>query len=126
MNLSHQIGQEAEDQALEWFLRQGNYQLLVKNYRCKQGELDLVFEATLTDGASFGGVELVFVEVKARTAGGMTEGLETIGWRKKQRLERAIAHYLLSYSGEAKTLRLDLLAKFGDVWTHYTNLWSSR
>lgn len=111
----HQLGKETETQAEAWFLAQGNYRLLSKNFRCKMGEIDLIFE--------HGKTELVFVEVKGRSLGSLVDGIHSIDWKKKRRLHRTIQYFMTQYRGVARTMRLDVLAKDGESWTHLPNVW---
>lgn len=107
-------GKETEDLALEWFLKKFPARLIARNYRCKMGELDLVFEQDL---------ELIFVEVRARQVGAWVSGIESVGPKKLQRLRKAINHFLIFYRGRAKQIRVDILAWDGETWTHLPNIW---
>jgi putative endonuclease len=108
-----EFGLDAENAALDYFIAQTGGKLLERNYRFGGGEIDLIFED---------GQELVFVEVRARAQDGLLRGYETIGWKKRARLERAIRRYLSVYRGAAKKLRLDVLSWDGK-WTHLKNVW---
>jgi putative endonuclease len=109
-----EYGKETEDLALEWFLKKFPAQLVIRNYRCKMGELDLIFEQDL---------ELIFVEVRARQPGAWVSGVESIGPKKLQRIRKAIRHFLISYQGRAKEIRMDVLSWDGNGWTHLPNIW---
>jgi putative endonuclease len=79
------IGQLAEQQACRYLEAQG-LQLLVRNYRCKQGEIDLIMR---------GKNEIVFVEVRSRHHADYGSAIESIDQYKQQKLMRAAHHYLL-------------------------------
>ena len=57
------LGVYGEDRAQRWYLERG-YVLLDRNWRCPDGELDLVGRVKGNEG-------LVVVEVRARKEGGM-------------------------------------------------------
>jgi putative endonuclease len=61
------------------------YRLAAANYRCRQGEIDLV---------AWDGPTLVFVEVKARRGNSLGGPAEAIGPRKLNRMRAVAAHYL--------------------------------
>ncbi len=77
-------GQAAEATALA-FLRQQGLQLLVQNWRCRLGELDLVMLDQDT---------LVFVEVRYRRHQGWGGALASVTPHKQQKLIRAAQAFL--------------------------------
>lgn len=78
-------GAEAEDRAAEHLQRQG-LKLLARNWRCRQGEIDLI----MRDGAT-----LVFVEVRSRNSPAFGGAGASITPAKQAKLIRAAQHYLL-------------------------------
>ncbi|MGB9429348.1 MAG: YraN family protein [Gammaproteobacteria bacterium] len=103
MNLAPHLaaGQRAEDQALE-LLRRAGLKLLTRNYRCPQGELDLVME----DGET-----LVMVEVRYRLERGFGGAAETVDRRKQEKLLRAAQHFLQQDARHRRRpLRFDVVA----------------
>jgi len=81
------IGQFAEDQACNYLLRQGLH-LIFRNYRCRMGEIDLVFRDERN---------LIFVEVRYRKSSLFGSAAETITYRKRARLIKAASHYIQKY-----------------------------
>ncbi len=79
-----QAGAIAEDLALAHLAR-GGARLLARNYRCRQGEVDLI----VRDGDV-----IVFVEVRLRAAGGLVSAAESIDPHKQRRIVTAARHYL--------------------------------
>ena len=77
-----------EHKASLWLQDQG-LTLVEKNYRCRVGEIDIIMRD---------GLDLVFVEVRFRRHNSYGNGLESVDWRKQQRLQKAAAHYLLHRS----------------------------
>ncbi|MGH8401847.1 MAG: YraN family protein [Gammaproteobacteria bacterium] len=103
MNLAPHLaaGQRAEDQALE-LLRRAGLTLLVRNYRCPQGELDLV----MADGDT-----LVMVEVRYRRARGFGSPAESVDARKQGKLLHAAQHFLQQDARHRRRpLRFDVVA----------------
>lgn len=68
------------------------------------------------------GPELVFVEVRARVQSAMSDGIASVGFKKQLRLRQTIEFYLTNYRGEAKTVRVDILAWDGRKWTEARNV----
>ena len=94
-------GQQAEDQALK-VLQQHGLRLLQRNYRCPQGELDLVME----DGEA-----LVIVEVRYRRERGFGSAAESVGASKQHKLLLATQHLLQRDARlRRKPLRFDVFA----------------
>ncbi len=95
---SGSVGSLGEDAAAEAYRRRG-YRVVVRNWRCLLGELDLVLERR--------GV-LVFCEVKSRRASVFGAGYEAVTWRKRAKL-RGLAEAFLRASGERpRAVRFDV------------------
>lgn len=84
------------------------------------GEIDLIFEEYLSESNQW---ELVFVEVRARLMSGWVDGPQSVVAKKQQRLAKTAAHFMMNYSGKAKTVRIDLLSWDGHNWSHLPALW---
>ncbi|MFT5839374.1 MAG: putative endonuclease [Flavobacteriales bacterium] len=82
--LSPLIGREAERFA-QAFLEQQGLTFVMKNYRCRTGEIDLIMQD---------GDELVFVEVKYRSKSQYGSAIEFFHARKKRKFESAVMHYM--------------------------------
>ena len=86
-------------------LEAAGYRIAAANYRCREGEIDLV--AAQDDG------ELVFVEVKTRRGDAFGPAAESISPARAARLESVAEHYLQSqtaagYPSDA-AWRIDLI-----------------
>ncbi len=79
------IGNRAEDAAAAYLRAQGAL-ILLRNYRCRCGELDIV--ARLGDG------ELAIVEVRTRSSSAYGGAAASVGAGKRQRLIRAAGRLL--------------------------------
>ncbi|HJN96121.1 MAG: YraN family protein [Gammaproteobacteria bacterium] len=84
-------------------LRQQGLKLVSNNYYCRSGEIDLVmFEPP---------GQLVFVEVRYRNSSGFGTALESVEFRKQQKLKRAAAHFLMRFpSFNRYPARFDVVA----------------
>jgi putative endonuclease len=78
-------GRDGEDAALA-HLRAHGLELIVRNYRCRAGEIDLVMLERAT---------LVLVEVRYRSASRFGGAADSITWRKQRRFAAAAGHLLL-------------------------------
>jgi putative endonuclease len=77
-------GQAGEDLAARWYEGQG-YEVLERNWRRRQGELDLIVRR---------GATVVFVEVKTRTTDRHGTGAESVLPAKQRRIRRLAARWL--------------------------------
>ncbi len=82
------------------FLRLREHRILVRNYTCPCGEIDLV---TFNDG------QYVFVEVKTRTSDTHQDPLEAVGASKQKRLRLAARHYLSRVNQTDYASRFDVV-----------------
>lgn len=82
--MSQHKGAQAEELAARFLVQQG-LSLLARNWRCRQGELDLI----AIDGAT-----LVFVEVRSRAASRFGDAAASITASKQAKLVSAAQHYL--------------------------------
>jgi putative endonuclease len=91
----------AGERAAERFLcaRHG-YKMVARNWRKGRDEIDLI---------SWDGDVLVFVEVKARSAGALVPGYYTVDRRKKRALRRVIHAFLTSLKSRPRTFRFDIV-----------------
>jgi putative endonuclease len=96
---THRSGQKAED-AAALYLRCKGYQVLERNFRVPQGEIDLILSRNGT---------LVFVEVKGRRSRSQGTPLEAVSPRKVKRLSMAAALYLAQKTGAPGKCRFDVV-----------------
>jgi putative endonuclease len=110
MAAKDEFGRAGEDRAAA-HLRSSGYTILDRNWRCPQGEIDIV--------AARGG-DLVVVEVKSRRSIAFGHPLEAIDERKGARLWRLAVAWIAAHPGLARgrRLRVDAIALTGaDVST---------
>jgi putative endonuclease len=80
-----QLAGGAAEESAARFLERNGLAILARNYRTRLGEIDLIAR----DGAT-----LVFVEVRLRANDRCGGGAESIGYRKRARIEAAARQYL--------------------------------
>jgi putative endonuclease len=99
------FGRAGEDRAVHYLTANG-FRILDRNWRCPQGELDIVAENAGT---------LVVVEVKSRSSEAFGHPFEAIDRRKAARLWRLAMAWLAVHPTEARgrSLRIDAIALIG-------------
>ncbi len=102
----------------ERFLKQKGFRLLTRNFRCKTGEIDLIFVDT--EGA------LVFVEVKTRADEDFETAESAVTQAKRTRMSKAARYFLSTNNIKDRPSRFDVvtvvLGKTGPAQiTHYQN-----
>jgi putative endonuclease len=110
-----QIGRAAEDAAAS-FLESRQFRILLRNFRCRTGEIDIVAEAV--DGV------VVIAEVRLRASTAYGGGAASVDWRKQRRIQRAARHLLVRHPALARRpLRFDVLDLAPDGTTGYRIDW---
>jgi len=84
------------------FLVQCGLTFVHRNYRCRLGEIDLIFNDTNTD-------TLVFVEVRYRANSDRGHATETVDIRKQQKIKRAARQYLQACCDARQCARIDVI-----------------
>lgn len=108
MKLNHATGQAAEEQALNFLLKQG-CTLVARNWHCRYGEIDLIMRL---------GEMLLFVEVKYRKNQRFGGASYSITPQKLLKLNKAIEYYL-HINALSTACRLDAILIEGDnppIW----------
>ena len=96
-----ELGRKGEDLAVR-YLEHGGLVVLSRNWRCSEGELDLV--AREADGT------VVFVEVKTRSGVGFGLPAEAVGRAKARKLRALACRWLLENRPPGATeLRFDVI-----------------
>jgi putative endonuclease len=86
-----------------WYERRG-CTVLARNWRCREGELDLV----VRDGTT-----IVFCEVKARRTPALGGGFEAVTAAKQARLRRLAVRWLAESAEPRQAIRFDVAAVTG-------------
>lgn len=101
-NLSRQA-KDSEDMALRYLCQRG-LKLIVRNYACRLGEIDLIMQDRQ---------QLVFIEVRYRKNQKYGGALNSVTIRKQQRIYKTAQHYLQQHSASSKPCRFDVIALEG-------------
>lgn len=96
-------GAFGEDLAARWYAARG-YTVLARNWRCSDGELDVVLER---DGI------VVFCEVKARSTATFGTGFDAVTPAKQARIRRLAVRFLAEAGLGYRALRFDVAAVTG-------------
>jgi putative endonuclease len=100
------LGGRGEDAAAAWHLARG-YQVLDRNWRCRDGELDLVVAT---------GRHLVFCEVKTRTSTAFGTPMEAVTRAKQLRIRRLAARWLQDHGPRpGRQVRFDVASVLAGV-----------
>ncbi|MDG4477000.1 YraN family protein [Thiovibrio frasassiensis] len=94
------LGQQGETLACRYLSRQG-YRVLARNYRTKQGEIDIIAEERNS---------LVFVEVKTRRGHQCGHPFEAVTPAKCRQISKAALQYLAETGREGQAARFDVVA----------------
>ena len=92
------LGQSGEEAVASWYESHG-YTVVVRNWRCREGELDLVVRR----GRSY-----VFCEVKTRTSTAFGAPVEAVGREKQARIRQLAARWLTEGEVRAVGIRFDV------------------
>lgn len=107
-----QTGAVYEDRAAQ-LLESMGMRILERNYRCRQGEIDLIAE----DGRW-----LVFVEVKYRKTGRTGHPAEAVTIQKQRRIARTAVYYCYRHRiPETRACRFDVVSILGDETEYIKN-----
>ena len=95
------LGLLGEEVALEYLLARG-LKLVLRNYRCKLGEIDLVMRDDRT---------LVLVEVRCRASNDYGGAAASVDWQKQRKLIKTGEHLLMKRSDLRRfPVRFDVIA----------------
>lgn len=94
-------GRALEELALTFLQKQG-HRLLARNFRCRQGEIDLI---------TLEGSKLIFVEVRYRASADFGGAAASVDTRKQQRLILAARYFLHQHPEHRnRDCRFDIIA----------------
>jgi putative endonuclease len=100
------LGVAGEDAVAAWYEHRG-YAVVARNWRCRDGELDLIVRT----GRTF-----VFCEVKSRSSDAFGMPVEAVTRDKQARVRRLAARWLEDDApGPAREIRFDVASVMGDV-----------
>jgi putative endonuclease len=94
------VGQSGEDAVAAWYAAAG-YEVLDRNWRVREGELDLVVRGAGT---------IAFCEVKTRRGEAFGTPAEAVTFHKQRRLRLLAVRWLAEHGTAGATLRFDVAA----------------
>ncbi|MFN2607423.1 MAG: YraN family protein [Acidimicrobiales bacterium] len=98
------LGASGEDLAAAWYEANG-YSVVARNWRCRQGEIDLVVRKGRT---------IVFCEVKTRSSTAFGAPVEAVTRTKQARLRVLAGRWLEDAAVAAREIRFDVASVLGD------------
>jgi putative endonuclease len=93
-----EVGRNGEDAAAAWYEAAG-YEVLDRNWRVREGELDLIARLAST---------IVFCEVKTRRSDAFGSPAEAVTANKQRRIRGLAAQWLAERRTRAEVLRFDV------------------
>ena len=99
MNQKQIEGKNGERIAIRYLETEG-YKIICKNFRCLQGEIDIIAKDN---------ENIVFVEVKTRTSFKYGEAKEAVNGTKQKHIHKAIEYYLYKNKLEDAFVRIDVI-----------------
>ena len=100
LNAFQQLGLVGEELACR-YLEGQNYKILVKNYKCALGEIDLIAKES---------GDLVFIEVKTRTSLAMGSPAEHVNFHKRRQIVKTAQYYMKRYGIHDAACRFDVVS----------------
>ncbi|HEV3226921.1 MAG TPA: YraN family protein [Acidimicrobiales bacterium] len=97
------LGIAGEDAAAAWYEANG-YEVVSSNWRCREGELDLVVRRNRT---------IVFCEVKARSSDAFGVPAEAVNHLKRQKLRVLAAKWIEDSPIRPREIRFDVVSVLG-------------
>jgi putative endonuclease len=94
------LGARGEAMAADWYVDRG-YDVLARNWRCREGEIDLVVAQRRT---------IVFCEVKTRSSDAFGVPAEAVTRAKRERLRHLAAKWLDESPVRPLRIRFDVAA----------------
>lgn len=108
---NRKVGSDYE-QAVGYYLEQQGYIILQFNYRCRQGEIDIIARD---------GPYLVFCEVKYRQDKKKGSPLEAVDMKKQRTLYKCASYYLAVRGISDSPCRFDVIGIEGEKIIHIKN-----
>jgi len=99
-DVRRRLGSDGEAAVARWYEARG-YEVMSRNWRVREGELDLVLRRGRT---------VVFCEVKTRRGDAFGSPFEAVTFTKQRRLRTLAVRWLSEHSVRAGELRFDVAA----------------
>jgi len=93
------LGKLGEDTAIR-YLKDLSYQILVTNFRCKLGEIDIIAKDREV---------VVFIEVRTRTSGVFGPAYNSVTYPKQQQVKKVALYYISENNLVNTQFRFDVI-----------------
>ncbi|KTD53584.1 hypothetical protein Lsan_3994 [Legionella santicrucis] len=104
--MTQEKGRAAEEKALAYLTKQG-LKLVVNNYRCRFGEIDLIMHDNNY---------LVFIEVRSRVSNQFGGGISSVTYTKRRKIIKTATCFILEHQKYNQfALRFDVVSIDGDT-----------
>ena len=113
MYLRQEFGKFGESLACN-YLRKNNYDIIENNFRCKQGEIDIIARDNKKN-------ELVFIEVKTRSNFHFGRPAQSVNFTKQNHLINSSKYYLYKNNIKSIFIRFDIIEVFIKDYTFKIN-----
>ncbi|GAA1874203.1 YraN family protein [Pseudonocardia ailaonensis] len=107
MAAKDELGRRGEDLAVRYLTDHGLV-VLDRNWRCRDGEIDVVGTEPITEGGRR--ARLVVAEIKTRSGTRYGEPAEAVDGRKAQRIRRVTKAWLATHQVPWVEIRFDVVA----------------
>ncbi len=101
MYFRQEVGRWGENLACQ-YLKENNYQIIERNFSCRQGEIDIIAKDITKK-------ELVFIEVKTRSNFKYGNPAEAVNVDKQKHMVQSIQYYLYKNHIYDIPIRIDVL-----------------
>lgn len=101
MYFRQEIGKWGENIACK-YLEENNYQVIERNFFCRQGEIDMIAKDCAKN-------ELVFIEVKTRSNFKYGNPADAVNKQKQKHMTQAIKYYIYKNHIQDIPIRIDVL-----------------
>ena len=113
MYIKKEIGNIGEEIAVK-YLQQEEYIIINRNFKCKQGEIDIIAKDVKKG-------ELVFIEVKTRRNYNYGNPSEAVDERKQKHIYRSAEYYVYATHLEKEPIRIDVIEVYFNNDTYKIN-----
>lgn len=96
-----EIGKVGEDISIKYLIEK-NYEIIERNFSCKQGEIDIIAKDRSKK-------EIAFIEVKTRTNKKYGNPSESVNENKQKHIYKSAEYYTYKYNLYNKAIRFDII-----------------
>ena len=104
MYVNQTLGRFGEEKACI-YLEKNNYKIIERNFRCRQGEIDIIAKDLSKN-------ELVFIEVKTRLNFNFGRPTQSVNYIKQKHIFNVSKYYLYKNSMQNTSIRFDVIEIF--------------